>query len=103
MGSGTSETKPVRVTIFNQNYSLIATGEAGAVEQLASSVDQLMHSIADRAGATDSTRVAVLACLHLADQLRTLERERENIQEKINEKVRTFSLLLDEAIGEKSS
>lgn len=102
MGTGTSDNKPVRVTIFNQTYSLVAADdEAPSVERLAASVDQLMHSIADRAGAVDSTRVAVLACLHLADQLRTLERERENIQEKIEEKVRNFSLLLDEAIGEK--
>lgn len=101
MGSGASDTKPVRVTIFNQNYSLVSTGDAGALEEIAARVDQLMHSISESAGAADSTRVAVLACLHLADQLRTVERERENIQEKINERVRTFSLLLDEAIGEK--
>ena len=101
MGSGASDNKPVRVTIFNQSYSLVAAGEAGSIEQVAASVDQLMHSIADRAGSSDATRVAVLACLHLADQLRSLERERENIQEQISEKVRNLSLLLDEAIGEK--
>lgn len=101
MESGGSENKPVRVTIFNQTYGLVATGEAGTVENIATTVDQLMHSISERAGTADPTRVAVLACLHLADQLRTLQQERVNIQEQINEKVRNFSLLLDEAMGEK--
>lgn len=99
MDSGAPENKPVRVTIFNQSYSLVATGGDSSVEQLAAHVDHLMHTIADSAGTIDSTRVAVLACLHLADQLRTIERERDHIQEKIDEKVRSFSLLLDEAIG----
>jgi len=29
-----------------------------------------MHSIAARASTADSTRIAVMACLHLADKLR---------------------------------
>jgi cell division protein ZapA len=99
MDSGTSDNKPVRVTIFNQNYTLVASGDRGSIEEIATSVDQLMHSISDRAGTADSTRVAVLACLHLADQLRGVEKERNSIQERIDEKVRTFALLLDEALG----
>ena len=42
---------------------------------LASSVDELMLTIASRAPNADSTHIAVLACLHLADKLRTLERD----------------------------
>ncbi len=99
MDSGTSANKPVRVTIFHQNYSLIASEESGAVEEVAAAVDRLMHAIADRAGTTDSTRVAVLACLHLADQLRLLERDRESLKQRIDSKARHFSLLLDEAFG----
>jgi cell division protein ZapA len=99
MDSGTSDNKPVRVTIFNQNYTLVASGDRDSIEEIAASVDHLMHSISDRAGTVDSTRVAVLACLHLADQLRGVEKERNSIQERIDEKVRTFALLLDEALG----
>ena len=66
---------PVRVTIFNQSYSLLATEEPGEVESLAESVDELMSDIARRLGSADANRVAVLACLHLADRLRALERE----------------------------
>ncbi len=87
----------VRVTIFNQTYSLVATGEAGEVESLARTVDELMSDIAQRLGTADSNRVAVLACLHLADRLRAIERELADLKARVDEKTRQFSVLLDQA------
>ena len=92
-------TEPVRVTIFNQTYSLVSADDSSQVQDLAQLVDELMTSIAARAGNIDSTRTAVLACLHLADQLRTLERELENLRSSVDTKAEHFTLLLDEAIG----
>jgi len=92
-------TEPVRVTIFNQSYSLLASEEPGRIEQLAQRVDDLMSSIAERAGNVDATRAAVLACLHLADELDTLERQLTSLKQNVDHKAREFSLLLDEAIG----
>ena len=92
-------TEPVRVTIFNQTYSLVAADDGSQVQELAQQVDELMTSIAARAGNIDSTRTAVLACLHLADQLRTLERDLESLRSRVDTKAEQFTLLLDEAIG----
>ena len=92
-------TEPVRVTIFNQTYSLVATDDAGQVQELAQIVDKLMTEIAARAGNVDSTRTAVLACLHLADRLRTLERELASLKGRVEDKAREFSVLLDGAIA----
>jgi cell division protein ZapA len=89
--------KTVRVTIFNQAYNLMATGEPGELETLAHSVDDLMTEVAQRAGNVDSNRVAVLACLHMADQLRSMERELVQLKSRVHEKSRQFSVLLDEA------
>lgn len=91
--------EPVRVTIFNQTYSLVASEESGRVEQLARKVDDLMSSIAVRAGNVDATRAAVLACLHLADELDNLERQFGYLKQNVDHKAREFSLLLDEAMG----
>lgn len=88
----------VRVTIFHQQYSLAATDDSGEIEQLAQEVDELMTSIAQRAGNVDATRVAVLASLHLADKLRSIERELQELKTRVGEKSRQFSLLLDKAI-----
>ena len=94
----------VRVTIFNQSYSLLASGEEpGRVEELAHRVDDLMQDIASKGGNIDSTRVAVLACLHLADRLQAAEEDLAKLRDDVSSKAREFSLLLDEAIGEEES
>ena len=93
------ERKTVRVTIYNQPYTLAVSGESGQVEALAHSVDQLMSDIAHQAGNVDGSSVAVLACLHLADRLRGLEQELADFRDNVDEKSRRFSILLDQAIG----
>lgn len=90
--------KTVRVSIFNQTYSLGATDESGEVEALAHSVDELMTNIAQRAGNMDAQRIAVLACLHMADKLRAMERELASSKERVDHKARELSILLDQAI-----
>jgi cell division protein ZapA len=92
------DAQTVRVTIFHHQYSVSATDDSGAIEDLAREVDELMVSIAQRAGNVDATRVAVLASLHLADRLRGIERELKALQTRVQEKSREFSLLLDQVI-----
>src|SRR5437588_11970651 len=75
MESGTPDKQSVRVTILSRPYTLLATGEPREVEEVAASVNDLMLSIASKSPNADSTRIAVLACMHLADKLRALERE----------------------------
>jgi len=96
-----AERKSVRVNIFNQSYSLMATEEPGEVEALAHTVDEIMTDIAQRAGNVDGNRIAVLACLHLADRLRAMERELSELKARVEKKTRQFSLLLDQAAGSK--
>jgi cell division protein ZapA len=92
------ERKTVHVTIFNQPYTLAVCGETGEAEALAHSVDQLMTDIARQAGNVEGSRVAVLACLHLADRMRGLEQELSDYRSQVGEKTRQFTFLLDEAI-----
>lgn len=87
----------VRVTIFNQTYAVSTAGNPRDTEELAHQVDELMSSIARRAGNLDTTRTAVLACLHLADRLRAAELELGNLKESVNHKTRDFVMLLDQA------
>ena len=93
----TATRKTVRVTIFNQTYTLAAADDPAEVEELARVVDELMSGIAQRAGNVDSNRVAVLACLHLADRLRGLEQELADLKARVDHKSRQFSLLLEKA------
>ena len=92
------EKRPVRVTILNQPYTLLAGEDAREVEELAHSVDELLHSIAAKATTADATRVAVLACLHLADQLRTVEQDLNNLKQRVGRKTQEFAGLLERAL-----
>lgn len=87
--------QPVRVQIFNQSYSLLVDGDPREVEQVAQQVDDLVSSIASRTSSTDSTRVAVLACLHLADKLRAAEKQLRQVEDRSG-RIATF---LEEALG----
>ena len=57
-----------------------------------------MTGIAQRAGSMDANRIAVLACLHMADQLRSAGAELAEHKQRVDQKTRHFSLLLDQAI-----
>ena len=96
---GTPEKQPVRVTILTRPYTLLATGDPREVEAVAASVDQLMLSIAARAPNADSTRIAVLACLHLADRLRTLERDLSQLKDRVDRKSVEFVGMLEQAMA----
>src|SRR5258708_31091033 len=97
MNSPDAPKQTVRVTIFNQAYTLSTAGDPTQTEELARQIDELMSSIARRAGNLDSTRTAVLACLHLADRLRTAERELDELKSSVDHKTRGFARLLDQA------
>ncbi len=92
-----SRKQPVRVTIFNQTYNVSTSGDPSETEELAREIDELMSSIARRAGNLDAGRTAVLACLHLADRLRAVERELQELRSSINGKTRDFAMMLDQA------
>jgi cell division protein ZapA len=93
----TQEKRPVRVSILNQTFTLLVPGDPSEIEDAANEVDELMNTIA-RSGNLDSLRVAMLACLHLQDRVRTLEREFTQLRSRVEDTSREFSLLLDDVL-----
>jgi cell division protein ZapA len=96
--SSTPDKQQVRVTILSRPYTLLASGDPREVEEVAASVDELMLSIAAKAPNADSTRIAVLACLHLADKLRLLERDLNQLKARVDRKSEEFAGLLEQLI-----
>ncbi len=92
------EKRQVQVTILGETIKLLASGDPREVEELAQSVDELMLNIARKAPNADSTRVAILACLHLADQLRTLEHDLNALRTRVQSKSGEFAELLQQAL-----
>ena len=90
----------VRVNIFNQPYTVVAAGDPNDTIELAHEVDELMSQIARRAGNLDSTRTAVLACLHLADKLRPIVRQLSTLRESVDHRTKSIAELLNRVVPE---
>jgi cell division protein ZapA len=93
------EKQPVRVTILSRPYTLLASGDPREVERVAASVDELMLSIAAKAPNADTTRIAVLACLHLADKLRLAEAELDDLRRRTGTHSAEYEALLERLIA----
>jgi cell division protein ZapA len=65
-----SQGQSVNVRIYNQVYAIRASdGNIERTQQLAAMVDERMREIAKSALTSDSLKLAILAALHIADEL----------------------------------
>jgi cell division protein ZapA len=87
--------QPVRVQIFNQPYTLLSDSDPREVQEIAHEIDELMGAISSQTSSVDSTRIAVLACFHLADKLRAAEKQLHEIENQSDR----IAALLEDAIG----
>jgi cell division protein ZapA len=99
MESGTPDKQAVRVTILSRPYTLLASGDPREVEEVAASVNDLMLSIASKAPNADSTRIAVLACMHLADRLRSMERDLSQVKARVDRKSEELTGVLEQLLA----
>ena len=83
---------PVHVTIYGQHFTVLTGEDPHRVESLAAHVDGLMRDIASR-GVVDSNRAAVLACLHLADQVESLQAQLASVKSHPSQKQKLSDLL----------
>jgi len=99
MDGSPPEKQPVRLSIFNQTFTLRVAGDPEQIHRAANEVDELMSTIA-KSGNVDSFRVAILACLHLQDRVFRLEAELEQVHLRVADRTRELSNLLDGIVEE---
>ena len=88
----------VRVSIFNQSYSLrAADGDGAHVLRVARLVDERMRAIADGLAVHDVAKVAVLTALNLADELEGLKSFYESELRGVLERAREEEAAADAA------
>jgi len=66
------------------------------VHELGLELDELMSSVASRSGIADTTRLALLVCLHLADQLKMERQEKAGIKAQLDDRIRKVATMLDQ-------
>lgn len=84
--SGATLIEPIRVSIFNQIYSLRSHSDPEHVLRIARLVDERMRLVASHAPVHDVVKIAILAALNIADEL---ERLKEQETEANGEAART--------------
>jgi cell division protein ZapA len=89
------------VDIYDQMYHLRGP-DPKYLQQLSALVDAKMRAVAQHGTTVDSLRVAVLAALNIADELVTLQQQREaldgNVVDNIKSRTEVLAEMLDAAL-----
>lgn len=88
-------TPTIRVEIYNQIYNIRSDGDSEYVTQLAEFVDRRMREISSGTLTVDSLKVAILAALHVADELHRLKRLHEQSDSQLAARSGECADLLD--------
>jgi cell division protein ZapA len=89
----------VNVRIYNQTYSIRANdGNIERTQQLAERVDQQMREIAKEALTADSLKVAILAALHIADELEKANNKYEDLNRTLTSRSAECAEVLDQLL-----
>ncbi len=89
----------VRVEIFDQGYNLRGR-DADYILKLAEYVDSKMRAVAEQTHTVDSSRLAVLAALNIADEYHLLKRKMEGGGSESSSRTRQLLKALDEVLLE---
>ena len=89
---------PVKVEIFGQLYAIRGDLDEAYVHKLAQYVDEKMQEIADVTKTVDTQKVAVLVALAIADELHSMQRERNDREELLSEQAERCLTLVERAL-----
>jgi cell division protein ZapA len=95
---GLDMSSSVKVQIFGQTYAIRGELDDAYVQQLAKYVDEKMQAIADATGTVDTQKLAVLAALAIADELRSSEVELGDREELLREQAERCLTLVERAL-----
>jgi cell division protein ZapA len=94
-----SQGQSVNVRIYNQTYAIRASdGNVERTLRLAAMVDERMREISKSALTSDSLRLAVLAALHIADELEKAKSKYEDLNQKLLNDSNEYAALLDQLL-----
>ena len=95
-------TPTIRVEIYNQIYNIRSDGDSEYVIGLAEFVDRRMREISSGTLTVDSLKVAILAALHIADELHRLKRLHEQTDQQLAARSAECAEMLDRVLKTRS-
>ena len=89
----------VNVRIYNQIYAIRASdGNVERTQQLAAMVDERMREISKSALTSDSLKLAILAALHIADELDKANSKYEELDQTLLTSSSEYAAMLDQLL-----
>ena len=85
----------IRVEIYNQTYNIRSDGDSDYISELAEYVDSRMREISSGTLTVDSLKVAILAALHIADELHRLKQTHEQADAQLATRSAECAEMLD--------
>jgi cell division protein ZapA len=99
----TTTSPTIRVEIYNQTYNIRSDGDTEYIIQLAEFVDSRMREISSGTLTVDSLKVAILAALHIADELHRLKHVHEQADSQLAARSSECAEMLDRLLKVRSS
>ena len=99
----TSSSPTIRVEIYNQTYNIRSDGDTEYIIQLAEFVDSRMREISSGTLTVDSLKVAILAALHIADELHRLKNMHEQADSQLAARSAECAEMLDRLLKFRST
>src|SRR5688572_12894933 len=99
----TTSSPTIRVEIYNQTYNIRSDGDTEYIIQLAEFVDSRMREISSGTLTVDSLKVAILAALHIADELHRLKQTHEQADAQLAVRSTECAEMLDRLLKVRSS
>lgn len=92
------ETSKVKVTIFGQTYTIKGDTAPEYILELAEYVNTKMEEVSSGIASTNSTHVAILVALNIADEYFQLKKLKSGSDNAMEEKTKNLISLLDEGL-----
>jgi len=93
----------IRVEIYNQTYNIRSDGDSEYLTKLADFVDGRMREISSGTLTVDSLKVAILAALHIADELHRLKETHEQADAQLATRSAECAEMLDKLLKVRSN
>lgn len=103
METTTTSAPTIRVEIYNQTYNIRSDGDSDYLMQLADFVDSRMREISSGTLTVDSLKVAILAALHIADELHRIKQTYEQADSQLATRSAECAEMLDKLLKVRNS
>jgi len=103
METTTTAAPTIRVEIYNQTYNIRSDGDSEYLTKLADFVDSRMREISSGTLTVDSLKVAILAALHIADELHRMKQTHEQADAQLATRSAECAEMLDRLLKVRSN